>query len=241
MSKLQMPMIVAAIAMAMVSLTGSSRVARADTSGTFATFSAASGSSFDFMNGTGSFESGTGSLATAGPITFQFLTANSSGFGTTPFSALVTVTSSASGAGSSGALTDQGMGTTTFTFTTTGGSPTTLLTVTSTNASIYGLTGGRTATLADSSLGSNIISYSSPFLTFGATGKNSYALSLVGLSSQLGLGGNSLLSGFHSSGTGAFSAAPVPEASTLISFGLLILGGGIFLMRQRKQTVRNDA
>jgi hypothetical protein len=238
-SKLQLRFTIAVMAVLLFGVTGASRVAFGSI-GTFATFSTGSGTAFNFFNNgtSGDLQTGgTDGSATAIPVTFQFLVPNSSGFGTSTINALLTVSSSTSGGGATGfGLAVQPMQTTTFTF--TSGSST-LLTVTSNVSTLYGIAGGRTATLADTSGAGNTITYTSPDLTLSPS-NNNYAVSLVGLSSQLGLSGG-VVNSFHSSGSGSFSSAPVPEASTLISFGLLVLCGGLVLVRNKKHFSKKEA
>jgi len=237
-SKLQLKFTIAMMAVLLFAVTGASRVALGSV-GTFATFSTGSATAFQFFNsGISDLQTGgTQGTPSAIPVSFQFLIANTSGFGTTTISALLTMSSTTSGSGVQGlGLTVQPMSTTTFTFTS---GTETLLTVTSTQATAYGLTGGRTATLADSSGAGNTITYSSSYLNLSPN-NNNYSVSLVGLSSQLGLT-SGIMSGFHSSGSGSFSSAPVPEASTLISFGLLVFCGGLLLVRQKRQVSKRDA
>jgi hypothetical protein len=126
------------------------------------------------------------------------------------------------------------MGTTTFTF--TDGNGNTLLTVTSSSSTVYGLQGGSTASLADTSGNGDTITYSSNYMTFG-NGKDNYSTALSGLTNPLNLGGSGLLNNFHASGAGTFSASPVPEVGTLVSFALLTLCGGLVLIRQRKRSI----
>jgi hypothetical protein len=241
-SKSQLRITIAVMAVLLLGITGAGRVAFGSI-GTFATFSTGSGTAFNFFNNGASGgdlqTGGTDGSASAIPVTFQFLVPNSSSFGTGTINALLTVTSTTTnGSGASGfGLSVQPMTTTTFTFTS---GANTLLTVTSNVSTLYGVSGGRTATLADTSGAGNTITYTSPDLALSST-NNSYAVSLVGLSSQLGLGSNGVLNGFHSSGSGSFSSAPVPEASTLISFGLLVLCGGLLLVRNKKNFSKKEA
>lgn len=239
-SKLQLPFIAVAISACLFIWAGAYHAASATggVSGTFASFSTQTSGSLDYFTSGGS-----GTLASSDiPVTFQFLNAsNTSGYGTNTINAFLTVSSSTNGnAGSGGTPTidSQPLGTTTFTFTTTGGQL--LLKVTSSSANIYGLQGQSNATLADSSGAGNIVTYSSPYLNFGTGGQNSYGVTLSGLSSQLGVSGG-LLNGFHAGGSGTFSASPVPEAGTLASFALLIGCGTFFLVRRRKHAAARQS
>lgn len=237
-SKLQWSLFTVAIAAVMLITAGTSRVASATgVTGTFASFSTQSGGFFDFFksSGTGTLDSAVNNtnVETAIPVSFDFTGTNTYGV-SGPIDAYLTFSSTTSGGAASGlGLVAQPMGLTTYTFTDTNGN--TLLTVTSSSSTIFGLQGGRNATLADTSGSGDTITYTSNYLTFGK-GQDSYSTTLSGLTNPLGVGTGGLLNPFHASGAGSFSASPVPEAGTLVSFALLSLCGGLVLIRQRKRS-----
>lgn len=235
-TKLQLCLPTAVIALCLLAAGGTLHAASASgVTGTFASFSTSSGSLFDFFknDGAGILDSGTTGSATAIPVTFQFLGANTYG-ASGPIDAFLTFSSATSGGASSGlGLIAQPMGLTTFIFKDSDGN--TLLTVTSSSSTIFGKLGGSNGTLADTSGSGNTITYSSSYLSFGK-GQDSYSTTLSGLTSPLSMGGGGFLTGFHAGGAGSFSASPVPEAGTLASFALLTSCGFLVLIRQRRRS-----
>jgi hypothetical protein len=214
--------------------------------GTFATFSDSSSSAYQFFNKTGTFDS-ISSPGTPGPtpVNFEFLVHTSFGAAGTNIAATLTmVGSTTSGVVNSGTLLNQPIDNLTYLFKTVGPNPVTLLTVTVTNASLYGTKGGSTAGLgatAGISNGNGVasVTYASSFLNFTGTGRNNAAMNFTGIP-NFSAGSNGFLNSFKASGGGSFAGAhaggtgPVPEAGTVVSFGVLMGLGALFLFRRNK-------
>ena len=92
---------------------------------------------------------------------------------------------------------------------------------------------------ANTSLG-NKFTYTSKYLSFASGGSRKYVLNMT-LLDALGINNtNGYIDSFSTSSSGgSFSASsfnPIPEASTLIGFGGMLMGGGVLCGRRRKKT-----
>jgi hypothetical protein len=79
------------------------------------------------------------------------------------------------------------------------------------------------------------ITYTSKYFTFAHSSTDSYSLTMT-LFNALGINADHYLNNFSASSFGQFAATqftPVPEASTLLGFGML-MGGGLLGLRRRK-------
>jgi len=233
MRKLLVPVSIAAAAVAMVA--GLASTPAVAGGGTFAQFfQTTSSQPFVFTN----ISAGVGGLLKTNPVavTFTFLKPTSFGAAGTPINATLTLIGGTSGSAvSGGGITDQGMGLVSMIFQTTGAHPVNLLTVTSTSSSLFGITGGNTGALtSDTKAGATII-YSSSVLALKSGGNKDFTLGFSSLQPTFMKAGDGILQSFKASGTGTF-AAPVPEASTMVSFGVLMLGGGLLVFARRKRT-----
>jgi len=235
MKNLRLPIALTAAAVALTLAMGSAIPANAAGGKTFAQFfQAKSGAPFTFTNVGGSSPFGIFKTTTI-PVTFEFLKSTSYGAAGTPISATLQFLAVTNGSATGSSLLDQPMGQVSMLFDTPGKSPVNLLTVTSNSASLTGFAGGNTGNLsADSSLGNQVI-YSSQVLTgLGSKGGN-YDLGFSSLQPSFMEASDGILESFKASGTGTF-AAPVPEASTMVSFGILLLGGVLMVVARRKRT-----
>jgi len=187
---------------------------------TFANWSqTTSGNPFQFLNAGGA--SSLGLSASPIDVTFKYLVPNSYGAVGADIDAKLTFNTLASDPGSTtlgGAALVQPLNLVTETFTVGNKN---LLTVTADKATLWGFTGGKTAGISsDTSLGSKI-TYTSDFLSFAGKGDRQLSASFIS-SKPLGLDGDHLGSNTFS-GTGNFSAAPVPEVSTMVSFAAMAM------------------
>jgi len=114
-----------------------------------------------------------------------------------------------------------------------------LLTVTATNPDLTGMDGKRTASVlgSENTVGETV-NFSSNFLDFTGTSDRTLSLSLTSLSVGLGKNGDGFLNSFLASGAGNFSTTPAPtptpEASSVVSFGALLMLGAIALIGRRR-------
>lgn len=209
--------------------------------GTFAQFfQSTSNQAFKFTNvsaGSGSF----GVFATNPvAVTFEFLKPTSFGPAGTPISAtLQFLAITAGSASTSGSLTDQPIGQVSMLFTSTGANPVNLLTVTASGADLFGLSGGNTGAMTSDTKAGDSIVFSSSVLSLASGGNKDFSLAFSSLQPSFLKASDGILQSFKASGTGTFGA-PVPEASTMVSFGILVLGGGL-LVFARKRTVSSRA
>jgi hypothetical protein len=227
MKTLRVPLMVAAAFAALLScaISGPARAG----GGTFAQFfQSTANNAFHFTNATGTLQTA------AIPVTFEFLTPTTYGPAGTPISATLQFLATTSGpASTSGGITNESFGSITATFTGAGG--VNLLSMTSSGL-ISGQTGGNAAALFGSTKGGDIVSFSSSVLTGLSSEKNGdFSLAFSSLQPAFLTALDGTLQTFKASGTGTFGA-PVPEASTMISFGVLVLGGAILVFARRKRT-----
>jgi hypothetical protein len=211
--------------------------------GTFAQFfQSTANNAFHFTN---SGSSGT-FITNSAPVTFEFLKPTSFGAAGTPISATLTFIATTNGSAStSGGNISESFSTVTAVFTSkTGG--VNLLTLTATvpaggtsAGDITGQAGGNAAALFGSSKGGDGVSFTSAVLG-GLGNKGDYSLSFSSLQPAFMTAGDGILESFKASGTGTFGS-PVPEASTMISFGVLVLGGAILVFARRRRTVGSEA
>jgi hypothetical protein len=177
------------------------------------------GTPFQFLNAGG----GSSLTLSANPIdvNFQYLVPNSYGAVGQPIAAQLTFSSLATSPAQTtlgGAALVQPLNDVEETFTANGKD---LLTVTADKATLWGFTGGKTAGLSsDTGLGSKI-SYTSDFLSLSGKSDSQISTSFIS-SKSLGLSGDHLGSNTFA-GTGSFSAAPVPEVSTMVSFAAIMV------------------
>jgi hypothetical protein len=205
--------------------------------GTFAQFfQSTANNAFHFTN---SGSSGT-FITNAVPVTFEFLKPTSYGAAGTPISATLTFVATTNGpASTSGGTTTESFGSVSAIFSTgSGASKVNLLTLTATG-DIAGTAGGNAAALFGSSKSGDTVSFTSGVLS-GLGDKGDYSLSFSSLQPAFLTASDGILESFKASGTGTFGA-PVPEASTMISFGVLLLGGAILIFARRKQTAGSVA
>jgi len=232
MRMLRVPLMMAA-AFAMLLSCAISGTARAG-GGTFAQFfQSTANNAFHFTNATGTFETATI------PVTFEFLVPTTYGAAGTPISATLQFIATTSGPASTfGGLTSESFGSVKAVFTGTGG--VNLLTM-SASGLIAGQAGGNAAALFGSTKGGDTVSYTSAVLTgLDTTKSGNYSLSFSSVAPALSIAGDGILQSFKASGTGTFGS-PVPEASTMISFGVLVLGGAILVFARRKRTAGSAA
>jgi len=243
---LRVPLLMSAAVAALFSCAVSApALAGGGVSGTFAQFfQSTANNAFHFTNVGG--VSPTGTFETnAVPVTFEFLKATTYGAAGTPISATLSFLATTNGpASTSGGITSESFSSVTAIFTSkTGG--VNLLTLSAsvpgsgTSAgAISGEAGGNAAGLFGSTKGGNDVSFSSSVLS--GLGGGSYALSFSSLQPAFLTASDGILESFKASGTGTFGA-PVPEASTMISFGVLVLGGALLVFARRKRTAGSVA
>lgn len=239
MKMLRVPLLIAAAAATLLScaISGPARAG----GGTFAEFfQSTANQAFKFTNVGGS--SPFGNFATvAVPVTFEFLKGPDAG---TPISATLQFLAITNGPATTvNGITTESFGQVSMVFKS---GTTNLLTVTSsvgpTSAgTIAGQKGGSAAALFGSTAGGQDVTFSSSVLT-GLQGVKSgdYSLSFSSLQPAFLTAADGVLNSFKASGTGTFGA-PVPEASTMISFGVLMLGGGLLVFARRKRTAGSAA
>jgi hypothetical protein len=180
-------------------------------------------------------------VTNSAPVTFEFLKPTTFGAAGTPISATLTFLATTNGpASTSGGITSESFSTVTAVFTSTTGKVN-LLTLTATvpgggssAGTIAGQAGGNAAGLFGSTKGGDAVSFTSSVLS-GLGSKGDYSLSFSSLQPAFLTAGDGILESFKASGTGTFGS-PVPEASTMISFGVLVLGGAILIFARRKRT-----
>jgi hypothetical protein len=209
--------------------------------GTFAQFfQSTANNAFHFTNvgGPGPF----GVFQTvAVPVTFEFLQPTIYGAAGTPISATLQFLAMTNGpAMTSGGITNESFGQVSMVFTKgTGAGEVNLLTVTSTinpssAGTISGQAGGSAATMFGSTKGGQFISFSSSVLpSLDGLSKGDYSLSFSSLQPAFLTASDGILQSFKASGSGTFGA-PVPEAGTMVSFGVLLLGGAVLVFARRK-------
>lgn len=236
MKTLRVPLSIAAAAVTLLSGLASAVPANAG-GGTFAQFfQSSSNQPFTFTN----VNLGANSLGVFATkpinVTFEFLKPTSFGAAGTPISATLQFLAITSGPTASGfGFTNQPMGQVSLLFQSTGANPVNLLTVTASSASLFGVTGGNTGALSsDTKTGATIV-YSSSVLSLPTSGSKDFTLGFTSLQPSFMTASDGILQSFKASGTGSF-AAPVPEASTMVSFGVLVLGGGLLVFARRKRT-----
>jgi hypothetical protein len=107
---------------------------------------------------------------------------------------------------------------------------TNLLTVTFTNGTFSGELGGTSITLNASTPPLNQVTFASDFFNFSPdTTARAFALSFSSVTPALAIGGDGQLASFAASGTGTFSAEPVP--TVVPEPGVMsLLGGGLGLI-----------
>jgi hypothetical protein len=241
MKMLRVPLLIAAAAATLLScaISGPARAG----GGTFAQFfQSTANQAFKFTNVGGG--SPFGSFATvAVPVTFEFLKPTSFGAAGTPISATLQFLAITNGPATTvNGITTESFGQVSMVFTTgSGKSLVNLLTVTSsvnpTSAgTIAGQKGGSAAALFGSTASGQNVTFSSSVLTnLEGMKTGDYSLSFSSLQPAFLTAADGILQSFKASGTGTFGA-PVPEASTMISFGVLVLGGGLLIFARRKRT-----
>jgi len=209
--------------------------------GTFAQFfQSTANNAFHFTNVGGSSPFGVFQTV-AVPVTFEFLKPTTYGPAGTPISATLQFLAITNGpAMTSNGITTESFSQVSMVFTTgTGAGKVNLLTVTSTinpssAGSLAGQAGGNAAALFGSTKGGQFITFSSSVLSSLDNVKNGdYSLSFSSLQPAFLTASDGILQSFKASGTGTFGA-PVPEASTMISFGVLLLGGALLVFARRK-------
>jgi len=241
MKVLRIPLLMAAAVAALLSCAVSGPAMAGGGGGTFAEFfQSTANNAFHFTNVGGSTPFGAFQTV-AVPVTFEFLKPTSYGAAGTPISATLQFLATTNGpASTAGGITSESFGQVSMVFTTgTGASKVNLLTVTSTinptsGGNISGQTGGNAATLFGSTKGGQFITFSSSVLS-GLGSKGDYSLSFSSLQPAFLTASDGILESFKASGTGTFGS-PVPESSTMISFGILVLGGAILIFARRRRT-----
>ena len=206
---------------------------------TFAQFiQGATGNPFVFTN------SGSNSTFNAGPtgVTFTYLEPNSYGATNTTINATMTMTSVVSGAAvNDGGIVTQGLNNIDVTFTalTPVNGKSNLLSLNLANGTLAGINGGNTAVLSGSTSAGNTVAYSSDFLSFGSQNNYSFPFT-VKFSTPYQIGENGYLNSFRASGTGTFdtstTTAAVPETSSLLTVGLMVLGTGLLCVARRRSS-----
>jgi len=239
MKSLRIPLLMAGAFAALLTCALTGPVRAGGSGGTFAQFfQSTANNAFHFTN-TGT----AGTFATvAVPVTFEFLKPTTYGAAGTPISATLQFLATTSGpASTAGGITDESFKTVTAIFTTgSGAGKVDLLTMTAgtggTAGTIAGQAGGNAAGLFGSTKGGDTVSFTSSVLTNLSSYKNDdYSFSFSSLQPAFLTAGDGILQSFKASGTGTFGA-PVPEASTMISFGVLVLGGALLIFARRKRT-----
>jgi hypothetical protein len=234
MKTLRVPLMLAAALVATLSLAFSGPALAGG--GTFAQFfQSTANNAFHFTNATGTFETA------AIPVTFEFLVPTTYGAAGTPISATLQFLATTNGpAMTSNGITTESFGQVSMVFTTgSGAGKVNLLTVTSSinpssAGSLAGQAGGNAAALFGSTKGGQFITFSSSVVSSLDNAKNGdYSLSFSSLQPAFLTASDGILQSFKASGTGTFGA-PVPEASTMISFGVLLLGGALLVFARRK-------
>jgi LPXTG-motif cell wall-anchored protein len=160
----------------------------------------------------------------------------------TPISATLQFLATTNGpASTSGGITTESFSQVSMVFSTgTGASKVNLLTVTSSinpssAGTLAGQAGGNAAALFGSGKGGQFITFSSAVMSSVDGVKNGdYSLAFSSLQPAFLTASDGILQSFKAAGSGTFGA-PVPEASTMISFGVLLLGGAILVFARRKQ------
>jgi len=241
----RLPLLIAAAAMAVA--IGGAKVPAYAGSGTFAEYDQSStGNAYQFFNKTGAFDS-ISSANTPGPtpVNFEFLVHTSFGPANTQIAATLTmVGTTTSGITNVGTTLNQPIDSLSYLFKTVGPNPVTLLTVTIENTTLSGQRGGSAASLyanqgISNGTGVTSITYASTFVNFTGTGKNNASMNFTGLG-NFSSGSNGFLNNFKAGGGGSFAAShaggtgPVPEAGTVVSFGLLLGMGALFLFKRNR-------
>jgi len=215
---------------------------------TFAQFDQASkGDSFQFFNSSGSFDTvSSPGVPGPAPVNFDFLVHTSFGAAGTPIAATLTMTgTTSSGIINDGTNLDQPIDSLSLLFKTVGPNPVTLLTVNIENVTLVGAKGSNVAASINANPGvSNgtgvaSVTYASSYVNFSGSDKNSAGLTFSGITNY-SAGTNGFLNNFRGAGAGTFAAShaggtgPVPEAGTVVSFGVLLGLGALFLIRRNK-------
>jgi hypothetical protein len=204
--------------------------------GTFAQFfQSTANNAFHFTNATGTFQTA------VIPVTFEFLVPTSYGAAGTPISATLQFLATTNGpATTTNGITTESFGSVTAVFKGTGGVNLLTMTVSGTDGnnsagSIAGQTGGNASALFGSTkAGQNVMFTSAVDASLNGVRSGDYSLSFSSLQPAFLTATDGVLQSFKASGTGTFGA-PVPEASTMISFGVLLLGGSVLVFARRKK------
>jgi LPXTG-motif cell wall-anchored protein len=106
---------------------------------------------------------------------------------------------------------------------------------------ITGIAGGNSAALFGSTKGGEEVSFTSSVLSgLGSLKGGDYSLAFSSLQPAFLTASDGVLQSFKAAGSGTFGA-PVPEASTMISFGVLLLGGAVLIFARRRRAADSAA
>jgi len=242
------------VAAGLVALAFAAAKPAAATTTTFASYNDTVTQAWSFTNT--SSPAGETLVGTSIPMSFSYGTANGYNVAGTPILGTLTVTgtllpdnktSVPGGPPHFNPITEDSSYLSSLTMTFTADTPvhgmTNLLTVVATDPDLTGMDGKKTASIvgSENTVGETV-DFSSDFLNFTGTGNQTLSLSLTSLSRGLAKNGDGYLDTFLASGAGNFSTGPAPtsapEASSVVSFGALMMLGAFAIIGRRRTSSR---